>query len=106
VAQQLGLQAAPLLLPSHTFAVVHTGSTPLLVDPFNGGQVCSASVVEARLNANWGFHSPLLHLDGQLPQLLERPRCTGSRQLLARLLANLREAYWAPLPKSGERLDD
>jgi regulator of sirC expression with transglutaminase-like and TPR domain len=101
VAQRLGLRAQPLLLPSHTFVLVHTAGSPLLVDPFNGGQVCSLSVVQARLNANWGFSSPRLHLDEQLPALLAEPRCTGARQLLCRLLANLREAYWAPLPKSG-----
>jgi hypothetical protein len=160
VAQQLGLQAAPVLLPSHTFVAAPADSSVLLVDPFNGGQVCAArcwrpsslarppaggrrrrrpgdahraperapgagpapgsrcssaarpallpqvcseSVTEARLNANWGFHSPLLHLDGRLPLLLlQGPQGQqGGRQLLGRLLANLREAYWAPLPSSG-----
>lgn len=85
------------------------GCQQYLIDPFNSGQICSRHVIEARLSANWGLPGPAsISLGGEgqegldvLQPGLPLPVAAGPRDLLMRLLGNLRESYWGPLPASG-----
>jgi hypothetical protein len=67
-------------------------------------QVCSSSVVEARLSACWGYPGQTLRLNPQHVTLTQLPGSSssssgdvswrGDRALLVRLLKNLRESYY------------
>jgi len=140
VATRAGLVCAPLTLPSHTFVQLWQPTAaaagrgprdrsppellPWVVDPYNAGQVCTASVVRARLSRNWG-----VPLDGggagdgrdggssgsssggngsggaegpssAVAAAAARPDAMFALALV-RLLCNLRESSWAPLPLTG-----
>jgi hypothetical protein len=112
VASRAGLPSAPLPLPSHTFVRLwapgasesNSSSLPWVVDPYNSGQVCTAGVVSARLGRNWGGVA-LGGAGGEEEEEGGRVAQHHQRTLhalcLVRLLCNLRESSWAPLPLTG-----
>lgn len=61
---------------------------------FRGPQVSSVQVVDARISSNFGFKDPIVHVD---PAEVVSARGRSPRELLLRLLQNLREAYWNPI---------
>lgn len=113
VASRAGLPSAPLPLPSHTFVRLwapggasecnsSSSSLPWVVDPYNSGQVCTAGVVSARLGRNWGG----VALEGVGGGGGAKEDYSGDQRTLhalclVRLLCNLRESSWAPLPLTG-----
>mmetsp|Transcript_15341 Transcript_15341/g.33236 ORF Transcript_15341/g.33236 Transcript_15341/m.33236 type:complete len:564 (+) Transcript_15341:159-1850(+) len=101
VARRAGLEVQPIVLPSHVFLrplTMDGVACRYLIDPFNHGQICTRQVVEARINANWGCATPLI---GIYEGLMEGLGPATEIELLMRLLRNLRESYWGPLPQSG-----
>lgn len=102
VAARAGLHCVPVTLPGHTFLqLLLPGSSdalaPFLLDPFNAGQLCSSSVVEARLSAAWGYSGTLgvtAALGDPAAVSCDAASWRGDRALLVRLLKNLREAYY------------
>ncbi len=82
VAWRLGLDASGIGFPGH-FLVRAEGESPLVIDPFHGG-IATRSDCEDLLRA-------VLGPDAELRQ--EHLRPVGPRQILARILANLKRVY-------------
>jgi regulator of sirC expression with transglutaminase-like and TPR domain len=83
VARRVGLPVEGVAFPGH-FLVKCLGERELFVDPFHGGEVLSANECVARLRAlgRTGMEFDPRHLEP-----------VGARQILARLLHNLKRIY-------------
>lgn len=83
VGRRRGIPLAGVSMPGH-FLVRVLGDPPVLIDPFDGGRLLSASACQERFHALQG---PAAVWD---PAYLEP---VGTRALLARMLTNLRAVH-------------
>lgn len=82
VASRVGLELRGVGLPGHFLVKYDTGRRELFVDPYHGGEIFSAEECEARYRAH--------HREDWNPRFLD---AVGSRQILARMLHNLKRIY-------------
>jgi regulator of sirC expression with transglutaminase-like and TPR domain len=85
VARRVGLRVEGIGLPGHFIAGVRLGGEQVLLDPFNGGAVLTTEACQDLVARAVGRPVEL----GPEHFAAVRPR-----QLLARMLANLKGAYW------------
>jgi regulator of sirC expression with transglutaminase-like and TPR domain len=83
VASRVGLPLQGVAFPGHFLVRCASGGREVFIDPFHGGEVLSAEDCVARLQAR----APRAEFD---PRHLEP---VGTRQILARLLHNLKRIY-------------
>lgn len=85
VGKRLGLAIEGIGLPGHFIAGARLGDSQILLDPFNGGALVTPEECEELVGSVLG-RSVTLQPEHYAP-------VTG-RQLLTRMLANLKGAYW------------
>jgi regulator of sirC expression with transglutaminase-like and TPR domain len=83
VAARIGLPVQGVAFPGHFLVKAAAGDREVFIDPFHGGEVLSADDCVERLRAR----APRGEFD---PRHLE---AVGTRQILARLLHNLKKIY-------------
>ena len=83
VGRRLGLLLEGVNFPMHFLVRCPAGPRPLLVDPFDGGRLVEPDQLRARLG----------DAGVEVPPDLERGMRASPRQILARLLRNLRMIY-------------
>ena len=84
VASRAGLAVDGVGLPGHFVVRVHAAGEGVLVDPFNGGSVLSRADCQDRLNRIY---------EGRVKLEEEMLAPCGRRDILARLLGNLKGIY-------------
>ena len=85
VGKRLGLAIEGIGLPGHFIAGARLGDSQILLDPFNGGALLTPEDCEGLVSSVLGRE---VTLDA------EHYVAVSSRQLLTRMLANLKGAYW------------
>ena len=85
VGRRIGVELQGVGLPGH-FLVRHDAGAPVLIDPFGGGRIVGESECEALFRS---VHGPVVPFD---PSMLAP---VGTRTILVRMLANLRQIYQA-----------
>ncbi len=85
VARRLGLPLAGVGFPGHFLVKYPTGSGEILIDPYNRGAILSRQDCAERLKAHWGEEAELK------PEYLQ---ASTPRQILARMLNNLKGSYF------------
>ncbi len=88
VARRMGLPIVGVGLPGHFIAKYDGGVSEILFDPFEGGRVLTRQDCQARLDALYG---------GALRLQDEHLAPTPPRQVLARMLRNLKGVYQASM---------
>ncbi|KAK9836464.1 hypothetical protein WJX74_000992 [Apatococcus lobatus] len=88
VAKQLGLSMRGVQLPAHFMIAPEDQDLEILVDPFNGGEICFVQDAEQRLGTIYGFP---VRIDPAFVH--SRASKPTTRQFLVRLLSNLRLVY-------------
>ncbi|MCO6457450.1 MAG: transglutaminase family protein [Pirellulaceae bacterium] len=83
VAERVGLRVEGLNAPRHFLVRVHAGCDSMIVDPYHGGQVLSASEALRRCGVGHPGSGPSLGSANSLP-------VADNRRWLSRMLANLR----------------
>ena len=91
VGQRLGLPMVGVGLPGHFVVKVADAEEELLLDPFYGGQRLDRATCQKRLDAIYG---------GKVVLSEQFLRAVGKREILARMLYNLKRVY----TKAGDRV--
>ncbi|HEU4327325.1 MAG TPA: transglutaminase-like domain-containing protein [Roseiflexaceae bacterium] len=85
LGHRLGLPVEGLALPGHFLVRWQTHDDEVYVDPFRSGRIWSRSDCEQRIAAAYGGDTPAL-----IEQVMRPP---AKRDILARMLRNLKHAY-------------
>jgi regulator of sirC expression with transglutaminase-like and TPR domain len=85
LARRLALPVDGLALPGHFLVRWSTPEGEVFIDPFRSGRIWSRTDCEQRIAAAYGADSPAL-----IEQAMRPP---GRREILARMLRNLKRAY-------------
>jgi regulator of sirC expression with transglutaminase-like and TPR domain len=85
VGKRLGLAIEGIGLPGHFIAGARLGDSQILLDPFNGGALLTPEECEGLVGSAVGREVSLTP---------EHYAPVSGRQLLTRMLANLKGAYW------------
>ena len=84
VARRLGLRVVGIGLPGHFLVAAERDGASLLLDPFNGGEVVTTEDCERLVQESYG---------GSVPFSEEQLAPVRKRQILTRMLNNLKRAY-------------
>ncbi|KAK9811709.1 hypothetical protein WJX72_008808 [[Myrmecia] bisecta] len=87
VAQRVGLPMHGLNLPGHFMIKPSLEDLELLVDPFQGGEVCFLQDAEDKLSALYGMPVRVT------PRVMQRSAAMSNRMILNRMLNNLKQIY-------------
>ena len=84
LARRLGLRVVGIGLPGHFLVAAERDGASLLLDPFNGGEVVTTEDCERLVQESYG---------GGVPFSEEQLAPVRKRQILTRMLNNLKRAY-------------
>lgn len=85
VARRLGLDLKGVGFPGHFLVKGHAEGDEIIIDPFNGGEIKSRQALDELLYGMYG---------GQIGFRPEFLGAATKKQILARMLANLKAIYW------------
>lgn len=85
VARRIGLDLKGVGFPGHFLVKAPAGEDEIIIDPFNGGEIKSRESLDELLSGLYG---------GQIGLRPEFLHAVTRKQILARMLANLKAIYW------------